>query len=113
MVNEGKTTLQLPVKTAIYDANDAFIFVYGRTTANTANSIAQTAIMNVSNSASALFTFPFPTYTFSTLPTAAAGVLVNISDANTITWGANITVGNGTHNVLARYNGSNWTVVGI
>ncbi len=54
------------------------------------------------------------TYTFTTLPASpATGTLVNISDSTTVTWGATITVGLGLNNVLARYNGTNWTVVGI
>lgn len=53
------------------------------------------------------------TYTFATLPTGIpTGSEVNISDSNTATWGATI-AGGGANNVKARYNGSNWTVVGI
>lgn len=40
------------------------------------------------------------------------GDLINISDSNTATWGAAI-AGGGANKVLARYNGANWTVVGI
>ena len=59
-------------------------------------------------------TFQGPSvYTYTTLPVGVAGLLVNISDSTVNTWGASITVGSGTHNVLARYNGTNWTVVGI
>lgn len=39
------------------------------------------------------------------------GQLVNISDSNTNTWGATV-AGGGTDRVLARWNGTNWTVVG-
>ena len=53
------------------------------------------------------------TYTFATLPTGApTGSEVNISDSNTTTWGATI-AGGGANNVKARYNGTNWTVIGI
>lgn len=53
-------------------------------------------------------------FTFSTLPgSPPTGALVNITDATVNTWGTNITAGSGANNVLARYNGAHWTVVGI
>lgn len=53
------------------------------------------------------------TYTFATLPTGIpTGSELNISDSNTTTWGATI-AGGSTNSVKARYNGTNWTVVGI
>ena len=52
-------------------------------------------------------------FTYATLPTSpVTGAFVNISDSTTNTWGASITTGGGTDKVLARWNGSNWTVVG-
>lgn len=51
-------------------------------------------------------------HTFAQLPgTPIAGTLATVSDSNTATWGATI-AGGGANNVLARYNGTNWTVVG-
>lgn len=41
----------------------------------------------------------------------ATGTMVNFSDSNTNTWGATV-AGGGSNHVLARYNGTNWTVVG-
>lgn len=41
----------------------------------------------------------------------ATGMMVNFSDSNTATWGATV-AGGGANHVLARYNGTNWTVVG-
>ena len=49
MANQGKTTLQLPNKPSFYDANDGIIFMYGYDSANTSNSVAQTAIMSIVN----------------------------------------------------------------
>lgn len=51
--------------------------------------------------------------TFANLPASpVAGTLATITDSNTATWGATI-AGGGANNVLARYNGSAWTVVGV
>jgi hypothetical protein len=55
--NNGKTTLQLPLKTGLYDANDAFVFVYGYDTANNSNTaVAQTALIQPANFANAFAT---------------------------------------------------------
>jgi hypothetical protein len=43
---------------------------------------------------------------------ADLGNIMTIRDSTTNVWGANITVGGGTFSVLARWNGTNWTVVG-
>lgn len=51
---------------------------------------------------------------FSTLPTCAAGtegLTANVTDSSTAVWGATVTGSSGNH-ILARCNGSNWTVVG-
>jgi len=57
-----------------------------------------------------------PVWTFSQLPSGAGNVLegdeFNISNANTAAWGA-IVSGSGGNHALVRWNGSNWTVVGI
>jgi hypothetical protein len=54
--------------------------------------------------------------TFAQLPTTTTwfnqGLTVNITDAATAVWGANVTTGGGSDNVSIRWNGSNWTVVG-
>jgi hypothetical protein len=51
--------------------------------------------------------------TFANLPGAPTeGDLAQISDSNTNSWGANI-AGSSIYRVLARWNGTNWTVVGI
>ena len=53
-------------------------------------------------------------YTYATLPVAPAlGAEVIISDSPTKTWGANLSAGGGPYNIKARWNGTNWTVVGI
>lgn len=44
-------------------------------------------------------------------PTPPIGTIVTITDSSTNTWGATVT-GGGSNNVSARWNGSNWTVVG-
>ncbi len=50
MANQGKSVLQLPVKTSFLDANDSLVFVYGYDTANNANTnVAQTAVIPVIN----------------------------------------------------------------
>ncbi len=49
MVTNGKSILQLPIKEALYDANDAIVIVFGYDTANTSNSVAQTAVLPTSN----------------------------------------------------------------
>jgi len=43
--------------------------------------------------------------------TPYVGQMANISDSNTATWGANVAAG-GSNRILARWNGTNWTVVG-
>jgi len=49
---------------------------------------------------------------FASLPgSPTVGQLANVSDSNTNVWGATI-AGTGGNHVLARWNGSNWTVVG-
>lgn len=49
MVNQGKTTTQLNQVTGPYDTNDRLVLVYGADTANTSNSVAQTATITVQN----------------------------------------------------------------
>lgn len=39
------------------------------------------------------------------------GMSIPVTDSTTVTWGATVT-GGGTHNVLAFWNGANWTVMG-
>lgn len=54
--------------------------------------------------------------TFATLPVVAAadaGLLCTISNSSTATWGANVTAGGGANNAAVRWNGTNWTVVGV
>lgn len=50
---------------------------------------------------------------YASLPSGVpTGAIANVSDSNTATWGATV-AGGGANHVLARYNGTNWTVVGI
>jgi hypothetical protein len=52
-------------------------------------------------------------HTFAELSTApVAGQMALVSDSNTVTWGATI-AGGSTSNVLAYFNGTNWTVAGV
>lgn len=56
-----------------------------------------------------------PLWTFSQLPTGGnllEGDEFDITDSNTATWGATV-AGGGSNRALVRYNGTNWTVVGI
>jgi hypothetical protein len=56
-----------------------------------------------------------PIYTFTDLPDASnrlEGDEYDISDSSTATWGATVT-GSGANRVRTRFNGTNWTVVGI
>lgn len=48
---------------------------------------------------------------FASLPTGAEGDLACVTDSNTATWGATI-AGGGANNVIAFFNGTNWTVMG-
>jgi hypothetical protein len=41
------------------------------------------------------------------------GMLAEFTDSTSVTWGTNITTGGGTYNVLAHYNGANWTVAAV
>jgi hypothetical protein len=50
-------------------------------------------------------------FTYAQLPPAAEGLTLNLSNSNTANWGNNIT-GTGANHVMARWNGTNWTVVG-
>jgi len=55
-----------------------------------------------------------PETIFASLPaTPFDGQLANISDGSTQVWGANETTGLGAFKTLLRWNGTNWTVVGI
>lgn len=50
--------------------------------------------------------------TYANRPTSPqVGELVNFSDSSVATWGS-IIAGGGAQKVLARWNGTNWTVVG-
>lgn len=56
-----------------------------------------------------------PVWTFSQLPSGGnvfEGDEFSISDANSTTWGANVTGSSPGNHVLVRWNGTNWTVVG-
>ncbi len=69
-------------------------------TAPTATSFTASAFMQVTEVA------------FASLPgTPVTGYVANISDSNTVTWGATA-AGGSTNHVAVRWNGSNWTVVG-
>ena len=58
-------------------------------------------------------TYIDPQYTFANRPVNPnIGKTCNFSDSTTATWGATIT-GTGSNKVLGRWNGTNWTVVGI
>ncbi len=63
------------------------------------------------------FKFPFiaaPQYAYANLPgSPTLGQVVCVTDATVNTWGANITTGGGTHFVLAWWNGTHFTVIGI
>lgn len=48
---------------------------------------------------------------FAALPSGVPGMLATVSDSNTNVWGAAIS-GGGSNQVLAFYNGTNWTVAG-
>lgn len=48
---------------------------------------------------------------FASLPTGSEGDMACVTDSNTATWGATI-AGGGANNVLAFFNGTNWTVAG-
>lgn len=48
---------------------------------------------------------------FASLPAGSEGDLACVTDSNTATWGATI-AGGGANNVLAFFNGTNWTVAG-
>lgn len=53
--------------------------------------------------------------TFASLPTCASGfegTMAAVHDANTATWGATITAGGSTNQVMALCDGANWTVMG-
>lgn len=53
-----------------------------------------------------------PEVAFAGLPgSPAIGTIANISDSNTVVWGANA-AGSGSNHVQVRWNGTNWTVVG-
>jgi len=49
MVNQGKTTSDFPIKTTLFDNQDRVVIIYGASTANTSNTVAQTATIAVTN----------------------------------------------------------------
>jgi len=63
MVNQGRTTDQLPVKNALYDNDDKFIILYGASTNGTSNSIAQTALISVTKAFAANGSLRIPVLT--------------------------------------------------
>lgn len=53
---------------------------------------------------------------YASLPSSAnagTGLTVSISSANSATWGDNVTAAGANTHVMVRWNGTNWTVVGI
>jgi hypothetical protein len=82
MVNQGKSTLQFPVKTTLYDANDRVVFIYGAdTTALSApNNVAQTATMAIPNLCAALA----PTIQVTILPSDPANSVALVVPKGTI-----------------------------
>lgn len=55
-----------------------------------------------------------PQYTYATLPASPfVGETAVVTDATVNTWSAAVTVGGGSDKVLAWWNGSAWTVIGI
>lgn len=74
--------------------------------------------LNPTNAQTALFfnNNNQPIWTFSQLPTGGnrlEGDEFDISDSTTATWGANVTTGGGASRCRVRYNGTNWTVMGV
>jgi hypothetical protein len=58
--------------------------------------------------------WPLRARVFNDLPTSPyAGMEANIADATANTFGATVSAGGGSRNVKIRYNGTNWTVIGI
>jgi hypothetical protein len=60
------------------------------------------------------YTFLTQPVAFASLPTCVGGfegILANVNNSNTATWGATV-AGGGTNHIQARCNGTNWTVVG-
>lgn len=51
-------------------------------------------------------------YEFADLPTGELGMMAIITDSDTTTWGDTIG-GGGSDTVLAWFNGSDWTVIGV
>jgi len=47
MVSQGRTTSKFPVKTTPFDNSDRVVIIYGASTANTSNSVAQTATIEI------------------------------------------------------------------
>jgi hypothetical protein len=53
-----------------------------------------------------------PSTTFASLPTGTTGTIACVTDSTTATFGA-VIAGGGFNTVLAWYNGTSWTVIGI
>lgn len=55
---------------------------------------------------------PLTPVAFAALPASPSeGMIAAVTDSNTATWGDTV-AGGGANNVLAFYNGANWTVAG-
>ena len=114
MANQGKTTLQLPIKTAPYDASDGFIGIYGYDTANTSNNVAQTCIYTPSAVANMVSPYlaGFPLTIVQTSISLNAANIANLF-SNPIT----IVPAQGANTIIMPYmmygfssNGNTWTI---
>lgn len=64
--------------------------------------------------AAAANVLPVYARTYANLPAnPTEGLMCDVTDATTATWGATVSAGGGANNVKVRFNGTNWTVMGV
>lgn len=117
----GNSNIGIGYFAGFYSNSSSELYIDGFDRTNNANEKARAIVYGVLNSTAASQRLFFNTgatqvslpIAFASLPgSPLEGQEANITDCNTAVWGATAAAGGSTH-AKVRYNGTNWTVVGI